>query len=220
MRARTTPTCARAAEVLNAGERVAMLVGAGALHAADEVIEVAELLGAGVAKALLGKAALPDDLPFVTGSIGLLGTKPSWDMMSGCDTLLMVGSGFPYSEFLPEEGQARGVQIDIDGAACSASATRWRSTWSATARETLRALLPLLRAQGRPLAGASEIEASVARLVEDCSRARAMSDADPINPQRVFWELSPRLPDGCILTCDSGSRGELVRARPQAPRAA
>ena len=92
-----------------------MLVGAGALHATDEVIETAELLGAGVAKALLGKAAVPDDLPFVTGSIGLLGTKPSWDMMTECDTLLMVGSGFPYSEFLPKEGQARGVQIDIDG---------------------------------------------------------------------------------------------------------
>ena len=101
--------------MLNAGENVAMLVGAGALGAADEVIEVADLLGAGVAKALLGKAALPDDLPFVTGSIGLLGTKPSWDMMTDCDTLLMVGSSFPYSEFLPEEGKARGVQIDIDG---------------------------------------------------------------------------------------------------------
>src|SRR4029078_1035609 len=105
----------RAAEVLNAGKKVAILVGAGALQATDEVIAVAEKLGAGVAKALLGKAALPDDLPWVTGSIGLLGTKPSWDLMNGCDTLLMVGSAFPYSEFLPEEGQARGVQIDIDG---------------------------------------------------------------------------------------------------------
>ncbi|MBW8837438.1 MAG: thiamine pyrophosphate-requiring protein, partial [Burkholderia sp.] len=104
----------RAAEVLNAGKKVAILVGAGALQATDEVIAVAEKLGAGVAKALLGKAALPDDLPWVTGSIGLLGTKPSWDLMNGCDTLLMVGSGFPYSEFLPKEGAARGVQIDID----------------------------------------------------------------------------------------------------------
>jgi pyruvate dehydrogenase (quinone) len=102
----------RAAEVLNAGKRVAMLVGAGALHATDELIQVAERLGAGVAKALLGKAALPDELPWVTGSIGLLGTKPSWDLMQNCDTLLMVGSGFPYSEFLPQEGKARGVQID------------------------------------------------------------------------------------------------------------
>ena len=116
--AATKPTSPRAAEILNAGKRVAILVGAGALHAADEVIAVADLLGAGVAKALLGKAALPDDLPFVTGSIGLLGTQPSWEMMSDCDTLLMVGSGFPYSEFLPKEGQARGVQIDIDGRAC------------------------------------------------------------------------------------------------------
>ena len=106
---------AAAAALLNAGKRVAILAGAGALHATDELIEVAELLGAGVAKALLGKAALPDDLPFVTGSIGLLGTQPSWDMMTHCDTLLMVGSNFPYSEYLPKEGQARGVQIDIDG---------------------------------------------------------------------------------------------------------
>ncbi|HEY0133310.1 MAG TPA: thiamine pyrophosphate-binding protein, partial [Nannocystis sp.] len=105
----------RAAQVLNAGERVAMLVGAGALAATDEVIEIAERLGAGVAKALLGKAAVPDDLPFVTGAIGMLGTKPSTDMMLGCDTLLMVGSSFPYTEFLPKEGQARGVQVDHDG---------------------------------------------------------------------------------------------------------
>src|SRR6185437_4827587 len=105
----------RAAAALNAGSKVAMLIGQGALHAAEEVEKVAETLGAGVAKALLGKAALPDDLPFVTGSIGLLGTRPSWTLMQECDTLLMVGSSFPYSEFLPEEGKARGVQIDIDG---------------------------------------------------------------------------------------------------------
>jgi pyruvate dehydrogenase (quinone) len=103
----------RAAEVLNAGEKVAILIGAGALNATDEVIAVAEKLGAGVAKALLGKAALPDDLPWVTGSIGLLGTEPSYKLMMECDTLLMIGSGFPYSEFLPKEGQARGVQIDL-----------------------------------------------------------------------------------------------------------
>src|SRR5438105_4938153 len=106
----------RAAEGLNAGERVAILVGAGALGAGAEVMEVAELLSAGVAKALLGKAAVADSLPYVTGGIGLLGTEATDDMMNGCDTLLMVGSGFPYSEFLPKEGQARGVQIDIDAA--------------------------------------------------------------------------------------------------------
>ncbi len=119
-------TLDRAAEVLNAGERVAILVGAGRARPPTRSIAVAERLGAGVAKALLGKAALPDDLPFVTGSIGLLGTSPSWELMDGCDTLLMVGSSFPYAEFLPEEGQARGVQIDIDGRMLSASATRWR----------------------------------------------------------------------------------------------
>jgi pyruvate dehydrogenase (quinone) len=103
----------RAAEILNAGERVAMLVGAGAMQASDEVIAVAELLGAGVAKALLGKAVVPDDLPFVTGSVGWLGTQASFDMMNECDTLFMIGSSFRYPEFLPKPGEARGVQIDL-----------------------------------------------------------------------------------------------------------
>jgi pyruvate dehydrogenase (quinone) len=100
--------------VLNAGQKVAILVGAGALQATDEVIAVADKLAAGAAKALLGKGALPDDLPWVTGSIGYLGTEPSYDLMMECDTFLMIGSGFPYAEFLPKEGHARGVQIDID----------------------------------------------------------------------------------------------------------
>ena len=191
-----------AAEVLNAGRRVAILVGAGALHATDEVIEVAEKLGAGIAKALLGKAAVPDDLPYVTGSIGLLGTTPSWEMMTGCDTLLMVGSGFPYSEFLPEEGQARGVQIDIDPRMLS---LRYPMDVNLVgdSKETLRALLPLLDRKG-DLRWRARIEASVARWWQ-VLEARAMNEATPINPQRVFWELSPRLPDNCILTCDSGS---------------
>jgi len=124
----------RAAEVLNAGERVAILVGQGALAATGEVVETADVLGAGVAKALLGKAAVPDDLPFVTGSIGLLGTRPSWELMTGCDTLLMVGTSFPYSEFLPEEGQARRAAFrSTSTPRGSASATRPRSTWSVTA---------------------------------------------------------------------------------------
>jgi pyruvate dehydrogenase (quinone) len=192
----------RAADVLNAGRRVAMLVGAGALGAADEVLEVADRLGAGVAKALLGKAALPDDLPFVTGSIGLLGTKPSWDMMMDCDTLLMVGSSFPYSEFLPQEGQARGVQIDIDGRMVSLRYPM-EVPLVGDAAETLRLLVPYLqRKTDRSWRG--QIESNVAewwRVLE----ARAMNDAKPINPQRVFWELSPRLPDNCILAADSGS---------------
>src|ERR1700755_230271 len=120
-----------------------MRVGQGALHATDEVIEIAELVGAGVAKALLGKAALPDDLPYVTASIGLLGTKPSWTLMQECDTLLMVGSSFPYSEFLPEEGAARGVQIDIDGRMLGIRYPMEVNLVGDSA-ETLRALLPRL----------------------------------------------------------------------------
>src|SRR5213075_3410969 len=125
------------------GEKVAMLVGQGALHAGDEVVEVAETLGAGVAKALLGKAALPDDLPFVTGSIGLLGTKPSWDLMMGCDAFLMVGSSFPYSEFLPKEGKARGVQIDLDGRMVGIRYPM-EVNLVGDSKETLQALIPRL----------------------------------------------------------------------------
>src|SRR4051794_24467985 len=196
------PDLQRAAEILNAGERVAMLVGQGALHASREVTEVAEALGAGVAKALLGKAALPDDLPWVTGSIGLLGTKPSWDLMMDCDTLLMVGSSFPYSEFLPEEGQARGVQIDLDGRMLGIRYPMEVNLVGDSAR-TLRALLPLLDVK-TDRSWREKIEGEVAEWWEVVER-RAHLDADPINPQRVFWELSQRLPDRAIVTSDSGS---------------
>jgi pyruvate dehydrogenase (quinone) len=191
-----------AASVLNSGNRVAILVGAGALHASDEVIAVADLLGAGVAKALLGKAVIPDDLPFVTGSIGLLGTQPSSNMMNGCDTLLMIGSSFPYSEFLPPEGHARGVQIDIDGRMLN---LRYPMEIGLTgdSRDTLCALIPLLQHKS-DRTWRRHIEQDVARWW-DIMQARAMRDAEPINPQRVFWELSPRLPERCIVTSDSGS---------------
>jgi len=192
----------QAAEVLNAGEKVAILVGAGALHATDEVIAVAEKLGAGVAKALLGKAALPDELPWVTGSIGLLGTKPSYDMMMECDTLLMIGSGFPYSEFLPKEGQARGVQIDIKPDMLS---IRYPMDVNLTgdSAETLRALLPMLQ-EKTDRSWRQEIEQNVAEWWKTLE-SRAMHSANPVNPERVTWELSPRLPDRAIITSDSGS---------------
>jgi pyruvate dehydrogenase (quinone) len=192
----------RAADVLNAGKRVAMLIGAGALGAADEVLEVADILGAGIAKALLGKAAVPDELPFVTGAIGLLGTKPSWDMMTDCDTLLMVGSSFPYSEFLPKEGQARGVQIDIDGRMLSLRYPM-EVPLVGDAAESLRVLIPYLERK-TDRSWRKQIEDNVAqwwRVLE----ARAMNEANPINPQRVFWDLSPRLPENCILSSDSGT---------------
>ncbi|MDQ2861772.1 MAG: thiamine pyrophosphate-requiring protein [Pseudomonadota bacterium] len=192
----------RAADVLNAGEKVAILAGAGALEATDELIAVAGKLNAGIAKALLGKAAVPDDLPFVTGSIGLLGTEPSWDMMKDCDTLLMVGSGFPFSEFLPEPGEARGVQIDIDPAMLSLRYPMEVSLVGDSAT-TLRALLPMLE-QKTDTAWREKIEKGVGAWWKTLE-ARAMASADPLNPQRMFWELSPRLPDNCILTGDSGT---------------
>ena len=191
-----------AADVLNAGKRVAILAGAGALHAGEELVQTAERLGAGIAKALLGKAAVPDALPFVTGAIGLLGTQPSWQLMKGCDTLLMVGSSFPYAEFLPREGQARGVQVDLDGRRLSIRYPM-EVNLVGDSRATLQALLPLLEPK-TDRGWREEIEAQVARWWQ-VLEARAMNEAEPINPQRVFWELSPRLPDGCILTCDSGT---------------
>jgi pyruvate dehydrogenase (quinone) len=192
----------RAAEILNSGEKVAILVGQGARGADDELVETAELLGAGVAKALLGRDVLPDDLPFVTGSIGLLGTRPSYELMSGCDTLLIVGSSFPYSEWLPKEGQARGVQIDREPRMLS---IRYpvEVPLAGDAKLTLTELLPRLerkedRSWREQIEGWNE---DWLNLMEEW----ALQDADPINPQRVAWELSKQLPDGCILAGDSGS---------------
>ena len=192
----------KAAEVLNAGEKVAILIGAGAFGAEEEVVAVAEKLGAGVAKALLGKNVLPDDLPFVTGCIGLLGTKPSSDLMSGCDTLLMIGTGFPWSEFLPKTGSARAVQIDVDAAMLS---LRYpcEVNLHGTAKETLQLLLPMLKRK-TDRTWVREIETGMKEWWETLT-ARAMTAAHPVNPQRVVWEMSPRLPENAIVTSDSGS---------------
>ena len=191
-----------AAEILNEGEKVAILIGQGARGAADEVEEVADLLGAGVAKALLGKDVLPDKLPWVTGAIGLLGSIPSHDMMGDCDTLLMVGTSFPYAEFLPKEGQARCVEIDLKA---SMIGIRYpaEALLIGDAKETLKALLPhLIRKDDR--SWREEIEKGVHRWW-DIVEKRALEDADPMNPQRVAHELSEVLPEDAIVTADSGS---------------
>ena len=192
----------QAADILNAGERVAILAGAGALHATDELIHVAERLGAGIAKALLGKACVPDDQPYVTGAIGILGTRASSRLMEGCDTLLIVGSSFPYAEFLPPEGRARCVQIDTDPRALG---LRYPAELGLVgdSRATLAALLPKLepKPHGAWRRGIEDDVAQWWRVLE----ARAHVEASPINPQRVFWELSPRLPELAVLTCDSGT---------------
>ncbi|MET9962447.1 thiamine pyrophosphate-requiring protein [Streptomyces sp. NPDC006326] len=193
---------ARAAQVLNAGEKVAMLIGQGARHARAEVEQVAELLGAGVAKALLGKDVLPDTLPFVTGSIGLLGTRPSYEMMRDCDTLLVVGSSFPYSQFLPEFGQARAVQIDIEPSMVGLRYP-FETNVVGDAAETLKRLVPLLE----PKADRSwrdGIEQATARWWEVMER-RAEVPADPVNPEHVVHALDALLPDDAILAADSGS---------------
>ncbi|MGO4617147.1 thiamine pyrophosphate-requiring protein [Nocardia sp. 2YAB30] len=192
----------RAADILDAGSRVAILVGQGARNAADQVIELADITGAGVAKALLGKDVLPDTLPYVTGSIGLLGTRPSYELMRDCDTLVIIGSNFPYSQFLPEFGQARAVQIDIDGAMIG---MRYPTEVNLVgdAKTTLTALLPLLKRKA-DRGWRDRIEANVTRWWSTIER-QSMLDAKPVNPMRVVWELSQRIPEDAIVTADSGS---------------
>lgn len=192
----------RAANILNKGRKIAILVGAGAFNAREEIKEVAEILGAGVAKALLGKAVLSDDLPYVTGSIGLLGTKPTYDLMMNCDTLLMVGSSFPYPEFLPKEGQAKGIQIDIDGRMLSIRYPM-EVNLKGDSKATLKAIIPYLR-YNSDRSWRDEIEDGNKRWWK-VMESRAMKEANPINPQRVFWELSPKLPDDSIITADAGT---------------
>ena len=192
----------RAAELLNAGSKVAILAGQGARGARAELEQVAELLGAGVAKPLLGKDVLSDELPYVTGAIGLLGTRPSYELMRGCDTLLTVGSSFPYTQFLPDFGQARAVQIDIDGRYVGMRYP-YEVNLVGDAAATLRALIPRLRRQD-DRSWRESIEGHVTRWWE-VMHAEAMVDADPVNPLRLFHELSVRLPDDAIIAADSGS---------------
>jgi pyruvate dehydrogenase (quinone) len=192
----------QAADILNAGEKVAILVGQGARGCVAELTEVADRLGAGAAKALLGKDVLPDDLPWVTGPIGLLGSVPSYKLMMGCDTLLTVGSNFPYTQFLPKFGQARAVQIDRSG--------KWigmrypyELNLVGDAKATLQALIPLLERKG-DRAWRESIESDVVDWWDVVER-RALVDADPVNPMRIFHELSTRLPADAMVAADSGS---------------
>ncbi|MEU6331207.1 thiamine pyrophosphate-requiring protein [Streptomyces sp. NPDC047049] len=192
----------RAAEVLNSGKKVAVLIGQGARGARAEVEELADVLGAGVAKALLGKDALSDELPYVTGAIGLLGTRPSYELMRDCDTLLVVGSSFPYSQFLPEFGKARAVQIDIDPHMVGLRYP-FEVNLVGDARATLKALLPQLTRKKHG-AWRKKIEKDTARWWE-VMEGRAAVDAEPINPEYVVHALDALLPDDVILAADSGS---------------
>ncbi|HEX9443360.1 MAG TPA: thiamine pyrophosphate-dependent enzyme [Candidatus Binatia bacterium] len=191
-----------AAEILDAGRKVAILAGQGALHAGDELEAAAEKLAAPIVKALLGKAAVPDDSPYTTGSIGLLGTRPSQNALESCDTLLMVGSSFPYIEFLPKPGQARGVQIDIDP-------TRIGLRYPVEiglvgdSRITLQRLLPLLRRKEDRsfLHAAQEGMKEWWKLMEERGTRRDR----PMKPEVVAWELGKRLAPDAIVSGDSGT---------------
>ncbi len=192
----------RAADIINAGSKIAVLAGQGARGAAGEIAQLAELTGAGVAKALLGKDVLPDTLPFVTGSIGLLGTRPSYELMRDCDTLLIVGSNLPYTQFLPDFGQARGIQIDLDPKFIG---MRFPTEVNLVgdAATTLRALIPLVEPK-QDRSWREQVERNVADWWQVMER-QTMIEADPINPMRIVWELSSRLPSDAIVTADSGS---------------
>jgi pyruvate dehydrogenase (quinone) len=193
----------RASEILNSGDKVAILIGQGAAGAVEEVRNVAETLGAGVAKALLGKDVLSDELPYVTGSIGLLGTRPSYELMRDCDTLLTIGSSFPYAQFLPEFGKARGVQIDIDPHMVGMRYP-YEVNLVGDARETLRRLIPMLRGEERGREWFDTVCANVARWHEVMERRAGLS-ADPINPEYVARALDPLLPKNAMVSSDSGS---------------
>ena len=191
-----------AADILNAGKKVAILAGRGALDATDELEEVAEKLGAPIIKALLGKACVPDDSPFTTGSIGLLGTRPSQEAMEDCDTLLIVGSSFPYIEYMPKPGQARAVQIDLDpkriGLRYSVEVGLIGDS-----RNTLRELAPhLQRKQDR-----SFLKAAQAGMKDwwELMEQRGTRPDKPMKPQVVAWELGKRLRNDAIVSCDSGT---------------
>jgi pyruvate dehydrogenase (quinone) len=192
----------KAAEILNAGEKVAILAGRGALGATDELEEIAELLGAPIVKPLLGKAAVPDESPYTTGGIGLLGTRPSQEAMEDCDTLLMVGTSFPYIEFLPKPKQARGVQIELDPKKIG---LRYPMEVGLVgdSRNTLRELLPLLkRKEDRRFL--QEAQAGMKDWREAMEK-RATRRDKPMKPQVVAWELGKRLRDDAIVSCDSGT---------------
>lgn len=196
----------RAADVLNSGSKVAILAGQGARGAAEQLEQVADTLGAGVAKALLGKDVLPDDLPWVTGSIGLLGTRPSYELMMDCDTLLVVGSNFPYTQFLPPftdgEPAVRAVQIDLDPTMLGLRYP-FEVNLVGDAATTLDALLPLLTRQD-DRSWREKVEQDVHRWWQVMD-ARGQVSADPVNPEHVFAELSPQLPEHVMMSADSGS---------------
>lgn len=192
----------KAADLLNAGSKVALLVGAGALGHSGLVEQVADRLGAGAAKALLGKTVLDDRLDWVTGAIGLLGTTASWDLMRHCDTLLIVGSSMPYSEYYPAPGQARAVQIDLDGSRCG---LRYPTEVNLVgdAGATLAALLPLL--EPRPDDGWRERVAGWKRRWDAYSAERAAARADPVNPEAIVRAISDRLADDAVVAVDCGT---------------
>lgn len=192
----------RAADILNSGKKIAILAGRGALDATDELEKTAELLGAPIVKALLGKACVPDDSPYTTGGIGLLGTKPSQEALEDCDTLLLVGTSFPYIEFMPKPGQARGVQIELDPKRIG---LRYPVEVGLVgdSRNTLRELIPLLkRHEDRKFLGAAQ-----AGMKDwwELMEKRATRPDKPMKPQVVAWELGKRLRNDAIVSCDSGT---------------
>ena len=197
-----SPDLERAADLLNRGKKVTILAGRGAIGAREELEQIAEMLGAPIVKALLGRCAVPDDSPYTTGTIGLLGTKPSQEAMEDCDTLLIVGSAFPYIEFLPKPDQAKGVQIDFDPKQIG---LRFPVEVGLVgdSRQTLQALVPLLK----PKSDKRFLQQAQAGMKDwwQLMEKRATRRDKPMKPQVVAWELGKRLRNDAIVSCDSGT---------------
>jgi pyruvate dehydrogenase (quinone) len=196
----------RAAAVINAGERVTFLVGAGAKGATDEVLAAAERVGAGIVTALRGKEVVPSDVPYHTQQVGLLGSLPSLHQINGCDTIVLLGTNYPYGEFLPKTGQARGVQVDLKPEQLGVRYPTEVNLWG-DVKATLTALLPLLE-QTADTSWQEKVSAEWHDWEQEMEGQAMLSFPDGGNPRRIFHELNKRLPDGAIVTCDAGTTAD------------
>ena len=195
----------KAADIINAGNKVGILVGHGAKGAGDEIVALAEKTGAGIVTALRGKQVISSEVPYHTQQLGLLGTLPSSDIMKECDTLLMLGSNYPYSQYLPETGQAKAVQVDLRPTNLSLRYPMDLNLWG-DVKPTLQALLPRIEAKDDK-SWQHKISTKM-REWEDIMVDLAHVGANPVNPRLVFLELNKRLPDNAIVTCDAGSTAD------------
>jgi pyruvate dehydrogenase (quinone) len=196
----------KAAEIINAGSKVSFIVGHGAVGATDEVLAAAKLSGAGIITALRGKQVVPSDIPFHSQQLGLLGSLPSANQMADCDTLVMLGTNYPYGQFLPKTGQARAIQVDLKPEQLGLRYPTELNLWG-DVKATLEALIPLLE-QKDDLSWQEKVASDMVEWESEV-KAQAMLDfKDGVNPRRVFHELNKRLPENAIVTADAGTTAD------------